>query len=106
MRMGTFDRLMIAGLAAVTVFAPIANAQDVEAGRIIAQRYCSTCHEIGKKPAYSAMAPSFADIARRPVATSGALNAFLGRPHDRMPNYLMRQEISDVSAYIISLNRP
>jgi mono/diheme cytochrome c family protein len=104
--MRAFNRLLIAGLAGVTLFTTLANAQDVEAGRIVAQRYCSTCHEIRKNPAYSEMAPSFAEIARKPVATSGALNAFLSEPHDRMPNYLMRQEISDVSAYILSLNRP
>ena len=101
-----YKLFQIAALVATVSLVPSANAQEVEAGRIVAQRYCSSCHEIGKRPAYSEMAPSFAEISRRPIATNGALNAFLAGPHDRMPNYLMRQEITDVSAYIMSLNRP
>jgi hypothetical protein len=37
--------------------------------------------------------------------TSTSLNAFLSTPHPSMPDYaLSRQEIADVSAYILSLN--
>lgn len=99
-------KLLATATLAVISMITAAYGQNVEAGHIVAQRYCSTCHEIEKNPRYSDMAPSFSDIARSPIATSGKLNTFLTKPHDRMPNYLMRQEISDVSAYILSLNRP
>jgi len=95
-------RMVIAVIGAAALATPTA-AQDVEAGRLVAQRYCSGCHEIGKSPAYSEMAPSFENIAHRPGTSSASLNMFLSTPHYRMPGYLMRQEIYDVSAYIVSL---
>ena len=99
------NRLITTTLVATIALGPTANAQSIEDGRIVAERYCSSCHEIGRMPRYSEMAPSFADVARRPVTTSGGLNRFLSTPHDRMPGYLMRQEILDVAAYIVNLNR-
>jgi len=95
-------KIGIAFIGAAALATP-AVAQDVEAGRLVAQRYCSGCHEIGKNPAYSEMAPSFENIAHRPGTSSASLNMFLSTPHYRMPGYLMRQEIYDVSAYIVSL---
>jgi cytochrome c2 len=96
-------RQIVIAFAGAAALAPPAIAQDIEAGRLVARRYCSGCHEIRKNPAYSEMAPSFEDIAHRPGTSSTSLNMFLSTPHNRMPGYLMRQEIYDVSAYIVSL---
>ena len=96
-------RLVIRTLVAVTALAVPASAQDVQAGYIVAKRSCSGCHEIGKSAVYSDMSPSFETIARRPSTTTSSLNMILSIPHYRMPDYLTRQEIADVSAYVLSL---
>jgi len=82
-----------------------AVAQDVEAGRQIAERWCQACHAIGSAPIRNDTVPSFQEIARGPGVTSLSLHVFLSTPHHRMPDYsLTRQEIADVSAYILSLH--
>jgi len=97
-------RLLMAALLAAAVLASPAAAQDVEAGHQIASRWCNSCHEIGKAPVQNDVSPPFAAIARMPSTTGISLNAFLSTPHHRMPDYsLTRQEIADVSAYILSL---
>ena len=94
-------------IAALTLFfAAPAAAQNVETGHDIAAKWCVNCHVIDAKgPARRNDAvPSFLAIARMTSTTSLSLAAFLSTPHPRMPNYtLSRQEIRDVSAYILSL---
>ena len=98
--------LIVAILLVPTILAPAANAQDAAAGQRLARRWCSACHEIGRAPVHNDVSPSFAAIARMPSTTSMSLNAFLSTPHNRMPDYsLTRQEIRDVSAYILSLKQ-
>ena len=98
------NRLLIVTLLAAAILAPPAAAQDVAAGRQIAKRWCSSCHEVGKAPVQNDVSPPFMAIARMPSTTTISLNAFLSTPHHRMPDYsLTRQEIADVSAYILSL---
>ena len=85
-----------------------ASAQDVEAGRILAKRWCSDCHETGAAPTRKGVrndaSPSFTAIARMSSTTRLSLGVFLATPHGRMPDYnLTRQEIADVSAYILGL---
>lgn len=94
---------MIAALAGVAVSAPAAFAQDREAGRVVAQRSCSSCHEIDEGRYRNDAVPSFASIAGKPSTTMTSLNVILSTPHYRIPGYLTRQEIADVSAYIVSL---
>ena len=93
-------------LVALLVAARVAAAQDREAGRRIAERWCINCHRIGpdaRGPANDT-APSFPAIAAMASTTAISLNVFLSSPHGRMPDYsLSRAEIRDVSAYILSL---
>ena len=85
-----------------------ARAQDVEAGKHIAQTWCSGCHRItaeGPKTGSDAV-PSFSSIAQEESTTAISLAAFLSTPHPRMPNYVLsRTEMRDVSAYILSLRK-
>ena len=98
------NRLLTTTLFAMAVLIPPAAAQDVATGRQIAKRWCSSCHEIGKAPVQNDVSPPFMAVARMPSTTTISLNAFLSTPHHRMPDYsLTRQEIADVSAYILSL---
>lgn len=81
-----------------------AQAQDVEAGHEIARRWCNGCHETESAPPRNDLIPSFVSIARLTSTTKSSLGVFLGTPHYNMPDYsLSRQEIRDVSAYILSL---
>ena len=83
-----------------------AIAQNVEAGHRLAARWCSGCHQIeavARGPVLDTP-PSFPAIARMSSTTRMSLTAFLSTPHAPMPDYsLSRQEIADVSAYILSL---
>jgi mono/diheme cytochrome c family protein len=90
-------------LAGIAVLSSPAVAQDIQMGYIVAQRSCSSCHEIEKGRFRSDLKPSFTTIAARPGTTMMSLEILLTNPHYRMPDYLTRQEIADVSAYILSL---
>lgn len=83
-----------------------AVAQDVEAGHGLAAMWCSGCHRVealSSGPTSDAV-PSFVAVARIPSTTRTSLNVFLSTPHFAMPNFsLSRQEIADVSVYILSL---
>ena len=96
-------------LIAVGAFgATQARAQDVEAGRLIAQTWCSRCHTVDAQARGTGndAVPSFPAIARMPATTQRSVTAFLSTPHGRMPDFsLTRSEIRDVSAYILSLRK-
>ncbi len=90
-----------------------ANAQpypgDVEAGRVLALRTCSSCHVVAARqapPATDAV-PTFAAIARDPAVTETSLRVFLRTPHARMPDFILsRSETDDVISYILKLRTP
>jgi len=96
-------------LVAACLFAgSAARAQNVEAGKHIAQTWCSGCHLIGAEgpKTGSDATPSFSSIAQEKSTTAISLAAFLSTPHPRMPNYVLsRTEMRDVSAYILSLRK-
>lgn len=99
-------KLLMITLLTAAAFAPPADAQDAAAGQRLARRWCSACHEIGNTPVQNDVSPSFTAIARVSSTTRMSLNAFLSTPHHRMPDYsLTRQEIIDVSTYILSLKQ-
>jgi cytochrome c len=85
--------------------APVA-AQDVKAGKVVAQTICAECHVIDSeatRPGNSA--PGFAAIARMPSMTPLSLKVFLQSPHPTMPSvHLTPRELDDVVAYIMGLN--
>ena len=102
------SRIMALALLITATFVSASAAQDVEAGRQLAKRWCSGCHETGTAPIRNGVrsdaSPSFVAIARMSSTTNLSLRVFLGTPHGRMPDFnLSRQEIADVSAYILSL---
>ena len=94
-------------LFAVTASLPaLAAPADPDHGKIIAQRWCATCHDVavGQKQA-SVDAPSFFYVARH--MDKRDLTSFLTDPHPKMPDMsLTRQEIDDLTAYIRSLAQP
>jgi mono/diheme cytochrome c family protein len=83
-------------------------AQDATAGKVLAERWCSSCHlvEAGQRKAPNDAIPSFIAIAQMPSTTRMSLNAFLVSPHPPMPNLILsRSEIANVSVYILSLKK-
>ena len=86
-----------------------ASAQNLINGERIAKSWCAACHRISQNvPALGAndAAPSFSSIAQMGSTTEASLAAFLSTSHARMPDYsLTRDEIADVSAYILSLRK-
>jgi mono/diheme cytochrome c family protein len=99
-------RKLAAGVLLIGLAGHPAQAQNVQTGKAIAQMWCANCHVVDKSqhPSGNDAVPSFPAIARMSSTTAASLAAFLTTPHPRMPNYeLSRQEIRDVSAYILSL---
>lgn len=93
-------------LAFLLAATPVA-AQDVGQGHAIARQWCSGCHqvELAARPPKN-VAPSFLSVVQDPATTRISLAAFLSSSHQNMPDFsLTRQEIRDVSAYILSLRR-
>lgn len=94
--------------AAMLIVIPSQRAagQDAVAGRALAQRWCDSCHVVGpqQQRGTSTGAPTFTAIANMKSTTAMGLRVFLQTPHGRMPDlHLTREEIGDVSAYILSL---
>ena len=81
---------------------------DAGSGRHLAETWCETCHVVAAAPRRGASngAPTFVAIARMKSTTPMSLQAFLQTPHSRMPDlHLNRDEIDDLTAYILSLRR-
>ena len=78
------------------------------AGRDVALRWCASCHLVDPHAQRESndAAPSFAAIAATKTTTRTTLLTFLAAPHGQMQDYqLSRDEIANVSAYILSLRR-
>jgi mono/diheme cytochrome c family protein len=94
--------------AAALLACNAAQAADAVHGEALARQWCAGCHTVGAAEAPTRdVPPSFASIARRPVATEDALRAWLNAPHPNMPDFeLSRANIADLAAYIRSLAPP
>ena len=98
---------MLASALAATAWNATAQEGDVDAGRAFAREACITCHVVdpaNASPRVVAIGPNFQDIANTKGMTVTALRVFLTTSHPKMPNLILRPEqITDVSAYILSL---
>ncbi len=97
-------------IATAFLAAGAARAQDILTGKGLAQVWCSDCHLVDPQERKSGRdsAPTFLSIARMKSTTEASLAAFLSTPHGRgrMPDLVLnREEIQDVSAYILSLRK-
>jgi mono/diheme cytochrome c family protein len=104
-----FSGIGIVSTLALLLGAHNAFAQDVGAGETIAKTWCAGCHEVsanGPKSRSDATPPSFLSVANMSSTTAMSLSAFLSTSHPRMPDYtLSRNDIANVSAYILSLRK-
>src|SRR5665647_1082106 len=85
--------LLLAGAAA--------PGADINRGRIIADRWCVTCHAVEPQQRPVPGVPTFEVIARNEDLDAARLAYFLMDPHPKMPNMgLTRSEAADLAAYI------
>jgi mono/diheme cytochrome c family protein len=100
--------LLVATLSLAPRLAAAQESGDPFAGHELAQRWCSGCHLVDpviQKQGSDAV-PSFQAIANMKSTTAAMLAVFLSTPHARMPDWqLSRQDIANVSAYILSLRK-
>lgn len=103
----------VAGLVLATLLATLpAWAQersDQLAGHELATRWCSSCHVVDPRQQGQGIdaVPTFASIAAMSSTTTASLQVFLSTPHTPMPDFkLTRDDIANVSAYILSLRKP
>jgi len=95
-------RFALALLAAATLATGASAAGNPETGRAVAERWCTSCHAVGRDAAGSDAAPAFSALARE--RTPDQLRGWLAEPHPPMPNpSLTRNEIEDIVAYLQSL---
>jgi len=91
-----------------SLFPAKAFAQDVANGELIAKTWCAGCHRVDSSGAalQNAAVPAFQAIAQAPGTNQASLRIFLSTPHPKMASYgLSRDEIQDVSSYILSLRK-
>jgi mono/diheme cytochrome c family protein len=104
---------MILSITCILAGGP-ALAQDLGAGRALAEEVCSACHVveagagmIGERlslPWEEGVALTFEDIANTVGVTEAALQVWLTSTHPTMPDFALGdEEIRDVVAYILSL---
>ena len=82
-----------------------ADAQNVENGRHLSERWCAECHAIGPASG-KAKAQSFASIAAKETVTADMIASFLRLPHATMPNVpLTRTGAQDIAAFIMGMKK-
>jgi cytochrome c len=91
-------------LTAWSVAPPAIAAGDPQAGKALAEVWCTSCHTVADKGTGRDSAPPFSAIARVQRADQGWIRAWLADPHPPMPNIgLSRQQIDDIVAYLDAL---
>ena len=104
-------RLAPAAILALMAVSAHAQDGDAAAGHAFAREACNACHTVEakpQKPRLIVIGPAFRDIAHTRGMTATVLRVFLTTSHPKMPNLILTpEEITDVSAYILSLrDRP
>ncbi len=90
----------------VLLLPAIADAQDIERGHQLAQRWCSGCHTVDASPgtARADGIPTFPAIAAMSGISSERLRAAMNPTHGRMPDLaLSKRDQDDLAGYILSL---
>jgi len=94
--------------AAIAVFlaaGSIASAQgSADAGKRLAQQWCSSCHQVEPSAPAKDVAPPFASLGVEKGKDPGWIRAWLANPHPPMQGInLSRRQIDDIVAYLQSL---
>lgn len=117
------NRIMIIWIGAITLLmigailqvraSPAINAVtspiDVAEGDRLAHTLCVNCHVVDSRSPVirTDQVPSFSWVAQQPGLTQQYITNWLSTSHERMPDFtLSREEIRQLSAYIMSLKKP
>ena len=93
-------------ILALGAAAGTAWAGDPAKGRVIAERWCSSCHVAGNRSGGTDAVPTLESISNDPRRSPEWVRQWLNAPHPPMPNLpLTRAQIEDVVAYLESLSR-
>jgi cytochrome c len=93
-------------ILALGAAAGTAWAGDPAEGRVIAERWCSSCHVTGNRSGGTDAVPTLESISNDPRRSPEWVRQWLNDPHPPMPNLpLTRAQIDDVVAYLESLSR-
>lgn len=96
--------VLVLVLAIAMVWTRPAAAFDAEAGRQLAERWCSNCHAVEPSSGVD-QAPTFEAIAKDPARSPDWIRTWLMTPHPTMPDMgLSREEIESIIAYLQSLD--
>ncbi len=102
--------ISIAGFALTGRPALAQIGPNPKAGRVLAEKLCTSCHIVGGQAASASVpadVPSFVAIANKPGQSAEAIAGRIVVPHPPMPQiHLTRDEIADLAAYILSLRKP
>lgn len=92
--------LLVLGTATAT------PADEIAAGRDLAERWCTGCHIVGPGIRGGTVGPEFEAVAARPDQSRAALSSWMVAPHPPMPDLnVTPQEASEIAAYIMSLRQ-
>ena len=95
-------------MPAITLLPGLAQAQDIDRGREMAERWCASCHVVARS-AQTGRAdglPTFPAIAAKQETTAASLRGVMTAAHGRMPNFSLGPgEQEDLISYIFSLRQ-
>jgi cytochrome c len=95
---------MVCSLSTVSAQKAIGSA---DAGRRFAEIWCSGCHAVELRATRAGgIAPDFPTIVSRTSTTARSLRAYLGKRHEKMPNFVLdKDDTDDLVAFLMSLKR-
>ena len=82
------------------------NSENSTRGRLLADRWCRSCHVVNVEGEGGRAGPAFPSIAARPEMTEKHIRDWLSTPHAKMPEFinLSENDLGDLATYIMSLN--
>jgi mono/diheme cytochrome c family protein len=103
------NRLRLALLACLAAASAMAQEGDVVAGRVLAQRMCSSCHLVSpdhRGPVPDGVPSFMAVAARLDMTRERIVETMISPSHPAMPAPpLERSQMQDVAAYMLSLRK-
>ncbi len=101
-----FCKALLWAVPLLFCFYGVSHAGDAATGQLIAQKWCASCHLVGRSGRAIDAAPSFHMIANNPKYTEARLRGWLYDPHPPMPNLdLTKRQVDDIITYIGSLKQ-
>jgi len=95
----------VTAIAVSLAASPTSLAQgSADAGKRLAQQWCSSCHQVEPTAPAKDVAPPFASLGVQKDKDPGWIRAWLTNPHPPMQGInLSRQQIDDIVAYLQKL---